>query len=46
LPDPALARQLEYTLAETRLDALGERYRGKVRDVYKQRDRLFLVATW
>ena len=45
MPDPALARQLEYTLAETRLDALGERYRGKVRDVYKQRDRLFLVAT-
>jgi phosphoribosylaminoimidazole-succinocarboxamide synthase len=45
VPDSALARQLEHTLAETRLDVLGERYRGKVRDVYKQRDRLFLVAT-
>lgn len=45
MPDPALALQLEHTLAETRLDALGERYRGKVRDVYRQRDRLFLVAT-
>jgi phosphoribosylaminoimidazole-succinocarboxamide synthase len=45
LPDPVLSEQLGYTLAETRLDELGERYRGKVRDVYKQRDRLFLVAT-
>ena len=34
-----------HTLADTRLDVLGERYRGKVRDVYRQRDRLFLVAT-
>ena len=45
MPDPVLSEQLGYTLAETRLDELGERYRGKVRDVYKQRDRLFLVAT-
>jgi len=43
--DPVLSRQLDHTLAETHLDALGERYRGKVRDVYRQRDRLFLVAT-
>jgi len=45
LADPVLSEQLGHTLAETRLDALGERYRGKVRDVYRQRDRLFLVAT-
>jgi len=45
LADPALSEQLNHTLAETHLDALGERYRGKVRDVYRQRDRLFLVAT-
>jgi len=45
LPDPVLVDQLGHTLAETRLDELGERYRGKVRDVYHQRDRLFLVAT-
>src|SRR5262249_59432451 len=43
--DPVLSEQLNHTLAETHLDALGERYRGKVRDVYRQRDRLFLVAT-
>jgi len=43
--DPVLSQQLDHTLAETHLDALGERYRGKVRDVYRQRDRLFLVAT-
>ena len=45
MPDPVLSEQLGHTLADTRLDALGERYRGKVRDVYRQRDRLFLVAT-
>lgn len=45
MADPVLAEQLGHTLAETHLDALGERYRGKVRDVYHQRDRLFLVAT-
>jgi len=45
LPDSVLSEQLGHTLADTRLDALGERYRGKVRDVYRQRDRLFLVAT-
>lgn len=45
MPDPVLSEQLGHTLAETHLDALGERYRGKVRDVYRQGDRLFLVAT-
>jgi phosphoribosylaminoimidazole-succinocarboxamide synthase len=45
LADPALSEQLNHTLAETHLDSLGERYRGKVRDVYRQRDRVFLVAT-
>jgi len=47
LLDPVLSEQLGHTLADTRLDELGERYRGKVRDVYRQRDRdrLFLVAT-
>jgi len=45
LVDPLLSEQLGHTLAETHLDGLGERYRGKVRDVYRQRDRVFLVAT-
>ena len=45
MADPVLSEQLNHTLAETHLDSLGERYRGKVRDVYRQRDRLFLVAT-
>ncbi len=45
MADRILSEQLGHTLAETHLDALGERYRGKVRDVYRQRDRLFLVAT-
>ena len=39
MADRVLSEQLNHTLAETHLDSLGERYRGKVRDVYRQRDR-------
>ena len=45
MSDPALRAQLDFTLSETRFDALGTRYRGKVRDVYRKDDRLFLIAT-
>ena len=45
MSDPALRAQLNFTLSETHFDALGSRYRGKVRDVYRKGDRLFLVAT-
>jgi phosphoribosylaminoimidazole-succinocarboxamide synthase len=45
MSDPALRAQLDFTLSETQFDALGTRYRGKVRDVYRRDDRLFLVAT-
>ena len=45
MPDPALRAQLDFTLSETHFDALGTRYRGKVRDVYRKDDRLFLIAT-
>ena len=40
-----LRQQLPYTLRETHLTGLGERYQGKVRDTYKQGDRLTLVTT-
>lgn len=42
--DP-FVRQLQHTLKETALPGLGERYRGKVRDVYGKGDRLLLIAT-
>jgi phosphoribosylaminoimidazole-succinocarboxamide synthase len=42
---PALAQQLSHTLKETRFGALGERYQGKVRDVYRRGDTLTLVTT-
>jgi phosphoribosylaminoimidazole-succinocarboxamide synthase len=45
MSDPALRAQLDFTLSETQFDSLGSRYRGKVRDVYRKEDRLFLVAT-
>lgn len=41
-----LSRQLPYCLTETHLDAIGERYRGKVRDTYQTPDgRLVLITT-
>lgn len=40
-----LRRQLDHTLTETHLDALGTRYRGKVRDTYRRGDELVLVTT-
>ncbi len=45
MSDTAVRAQLDFTLSETHFDALGERYRGKVRDVYRKDDRLFLIAT-
>jgi phosphoribosylaminoimidazole-succinocarboxamide synthase len=45
MSDPALRAQLDFTLSETQFDVLGTRYRGKVRDVYRKDDRLFLIAT-
>ncbi len=41
----SLAQQLPHTLRETRFPALGERYQGKVRDVYRKGDTLALVTT-
>ncbi|WP_022834953.1 phosphoribosylaminoimidazolesuccinocarboxamide synthase [Salisaeta longa] len=44
--DTALIRQqLDRTIRSTRLDALGERYEGKVRDTYRRDDELVLVTT-
>lgn len=40
-----LQRQLDHTLRETHFDDLGDRYQGKVRDTYRQGDRLILVTT-
>lgn len=36
---------LDHTLDETHFDDLGERYQGKVRDTYRQGDRLILITT-
>ncbi len=40
-----LTKQLPFTLTGTDFPALGEKYRGKVRDTYRQGDRLVLVTT-
>ena len=41
----AFESQLQHTLRETDFPGLGGRYKGKVRDVYRQGDRLVLIAT-
>ncbi len=41
----ALSQQLPYTLRQTELPALGQPYRGKVRDTYRKGDRLVLVTS-
>ncbi len=41
----ALHAQLPHTLREVRLPSLGAHYHGKVRDTYRQGDRLILVTT-
>jgi phosphoribosylaminoimidazole-succinocarboxamide synthase len=41
----ALTAQLPHALGHTHLDALGTRHAGKVRDTYRQGDRLVLVST-
>ncbi len=40
-----IASQLPFALKDTRFDSLGERYQGKVRDVYRRGDQLILVTT-
>lgn len=40
-----LEQQLRFTLLGTDFPALGEKYRGKVRDTYRKGDRLVLITT-
>ncbi|MGZ3457344.1 MAG: phosphoribosylaminoimidazolesuccinocarboxamide synthase [Archangium sp.] len=41
----ALHAQLPFTLRQTNLPTLGQHYQGKVRDTYRQGDRLILVTS-
>lgn len=43
--DQTLTQQLAHTLSTTDFPALGEKYQGKVRDTYRQGDRLVLITT-
>lgn len=40
-----IREQLNRTIRETHFDGLGDRYQGKVRDTYRQPNRLILVTT-
>jgi len=45
LSDEQIKEQREFTLKETDFSGLGEKYKGKVRDVYIANDKIFLIAT-
>jgi len=45
LSDEQIKEQMNFTLKETNFPKLGEKYNGKVRDVYIADDKIFLIAT-
>ena len=45
MADPRLTAQLPHTLKDSDFSQIGPRYRGKVRDVYRRKDTLVLVAS-
>ncbi|MBS3097514.1 phosphoribosylaminoimidazolesuccinocarboxamide synthase [Candidatus Woesearchaeota archaeon] len=45
IPKQQLKEQIKHTLEETNFPKLGKRYKGKVRDVYIAKDKIFLIAT-
>ncbi len=45
IPEQQLKEQIKYTLEETNFPELGKKYKGKVRDVYIAKDKIFLIAT-
>ena len=45
MTDQQIHDQLSHTIESTQLSHLGTRYQGKVRDTYRQDDRLILVTT-
>lgn len=45
MSDARLTAQLPFTLKRTDFPALGQKYQGKVRDTYRQGDRLVLITT-
>ena len=45
ISEQTIKEQLDYTITETQFDGLGERKKGKVRDVYSKDDTVFLIST-
>lgn len=45
IPDEIIRKQMNFTLKDTHFPTLGKKYKGKVRDVYSARDKIFLIAT-
>lgn len=45
LSDKEIKQQINFTLEETNFSKLGKKYKGKVRDVYIAKDKIFLIST-
>ena len=45
LPKETIQQQINFTLQHTNIDGLGEKVKGKVRDVYVKENNIFLIAT-
>jgi phosphoribosylaminoimidazole-succinocarboxamide synthase len=45
IPKEDIKKQMGFTLEETGIEGLGDRKKGKVRDVYVDEDKIFLIAT-
>ncbi|MDP7179835.1 MAG: phosphoribosylaminoimidazolesuccinocarboxamide synthase [Candidatus Woesearchaeota archaeon] len=45
IPNEKIKQQIGFTLKETDFPKLGKKYKGKVRDVYKDEEKLFLIST-
>jgi len=45
IPNEEIKKQIEFTVKETNIECLGNKIKGKVRDVYTANDKIFLIAT-
>ena len=45
MPEEYIKKQIKFTLKETNFRGLGQKRKGKVRDVYVSDDQIFLIAT-
>ncbi len=45
IPEEKIKEQIDFTLKDTDFEGIGEKKKGKVRDIYTAKDKLFLITT-